>query len=77
MAAEETGSAIPRDHPTPVSIPSNASIKSNVVGKVPTGSDLTQEQGDLPRVPATDGKFMNDETLASGVPISHGQGSTM
>jgi len=51
------------EHPTPVSIPSNASIKSNVVGRVPTGSNLVQKQGDLPKVPATDGKFMNDEAL--------------
>ena len=33
----DTGSALQPDHPTPVSIPSNASIKSNVVGRVPTG----------------------------------------
>jgi hypothetical protein len=43
--------------PDAASIASNASIKSGVLGKVPS-SELTKGTADLPAVPATGGKFM-------------------
>jgi hypothetical protein len=48
-------SSTPR--PDVASIASNASIKSGVLGKVPS-SELTKGSGNLPAVPATGGKFM-------------------
>jgi hypothetical protein len=71
-----TGSTLRPEYSTPVSGGSNASIKSNVVGKVPTGSGLTQQPGDLPAVPATDGKFMSDEPLVIDAPTSVSQSTT-
>lgn len=74
-STNEGASTLRPEYPTPASAGSNASIKSNVVGRVPTGSSLVQEEGDLPRVPATDGKFLNDESLAAGAPASRKQAS--
>jgi hypothetical protein len=56
------------EYPTPTSARSTASIKSNVIGRAPTGSSFVQEQGNLPPVPATDGKFINDEALMVDIP---------
>jgi hypothetical protein len=48
------------EYPAPASAGSNASIKSNVVGRVPTGSSFAQEQSTLPQIPASGGKFMEE-----------------
>ena len=61
---QDSGSLRP-EYPTAASAGSTASIKSNVIGRVPTGSALLQQQGDLPPVPATGGKFMGDETSST------------
>jgi hypothetical protein len=59
-STNESASLLRPEYPTPASAGSNASIKSNVVGKVPTGSSFTQEQGTLPQIPASGGKFMEE-----------------
>ncbi|KIW04800.1 uncharacterized protein PV09_03986 [Verruconis gallopava] len=65
-AAGEDSSESRPDLSTPNSAASIASIKSNVIGKVPTGMALEgeKEQNALPTVPTTDGKFMSEDALA-------------
>jgi len=59
-STNEGASTLRPEYPTPASAGSNASIKSNVIGKVPTGSAFAQEQGTLPQIPASGGKFMEE-----------------
>lgn len=56
---------------------SNASIKSNVIGKTPSGTAYGQTGSELPPVPATDGKFMNVESPGLGESAPYSQTSSV
>jgi hypothetical protein len=76
VSTSATPGTLRPEHTVPVRDGPNASTKSNVIRRVPMGSSLTQEQGNLPKVPATDGKFMNDEALMVDVPPHPPQSNT-